>query len=42
MEINIWSVNSRANIAAEIITGHLNVLLLAGQNIHLSADMGGV
>jgi hypothetical protein len=38
MEINSWSVNSRANNAAEII-GHLTALLLAGQNIRLSAVM---
>jgi hypothetical protein len=40
MEINSWSVNSRPNNAAEII-GHLNALLLAGQNIRLSAVMSG-
>jgi hypothetical protein len=38
MEINSWSVNSRANNAAEII-GHLTALLLARQNIRLSAVM---
>jgi len=38
MEINGWSVNSRANNAAEII-GHLTALHLAGQNIRLSAVM---
>jgi len=40
MEINSWSANSRANNAAEI-TGHLTALLLAGQNIRLSAVMSG-
>ena len=41
MEINSWSINSRPNNAAEII-GYLNALLLAGQNILLSAVMSGV
>ena len=40
MEINSWSVNNRANNATEII-GHLTALLLAGQNICLSAVMNG-
>ena len=40
MEVNSWSVNRRANNAAEII-GHLNELLLAGQNIRFSAVMNG-